>query len=337
MSLQCGFFDSTELVETPGGYPRGNKAKDAAFFARYFASFVGSGVFFTPAACFSVTPGSGMNLSVQPGTAFLKGYLCYDDSPATLSLSADTADHVYWILLRLNLTDGAITLTSVSDPTAGTLPSRSDTLFDLVLAKVSVPAGSVSVTAAMITDCRGDPALCGYVRSLVDAIGSLVDYATVAGTLAGILPLSAGGTGASDAPSARQQLGLGDAALKTVDTPLGVPTLNAAGKLRAEQASAAIVSVSASRALTLTDAGCFLWINRVSDTVLTLPSAASAAFPVGTEMEICQYGVGSVTVTPAAGVTLNGASASVTLSRSFGTAVLKKLDTNVWLAGGSLA
>ena len=45
MAFQSGLFDSTEVEIMPGGMVVGNKAQNAAFFAKYFSSFIGDGVF----------------------------------------------------------------------------------------------------------------------------------------------------------------------------------------------------------------------------------------------------------------------------------------------------
>ncbi len=37
MSLKCGLFDSTEIVEEVGGYPRGDKAQGCSIFCTVFS------------------------------------------------------------------------------------------------------------------------------------------------------------------------------------------------------------------------------------------------------------------------------------------------------------
>ena len=60
MAMRSGLFDSTETVEMVGGFPRGDKAETADFFAAYFASFVGNGIYLNPPTCFQVLPQSGL-------------------------------------------------------------------------------------------------------------------------------------------------------------------------------------------------------------------------------------------------------------------------------------
>ena len=60
MSLRCGLFDSTEIVQTVDGYPQGNKAETADFFAHALAGLSGNGIPPTPADAFKVTANGSM-------------------------------------------------------------------------------------------------------------------------------------------------------------------------------------------------------------------------------------------------------------------------------------
>lgn len=329
MSLQCGLFDSTEITETEQGYPRGNKAQNAAFFARYFASFVGSGVYRNPSTSFQVLTTSGMTVEVRPGSAFLCGYFCFDDETETHTFQTDVSGHEYDAVLRLNADLGTITLEWITDPASGTIPVRSGGIYDLLLARISVPTGATSLSASMITDCRADPAVCGFVSSLVDGIGSVVDFAQTAEQLTETLPLGKGGTGAETAADARQNLGLGSAAILSAGTANGAATLDSYGKLTASQKSSGITLVNTSRNLTVSDAGRMLMVNTPSDITLTLP--ASQAFPSGAEIGICRYGSGNVTIAPG-GVLINGSSSSFSIISRYACFTLKHFFTGEWIA-----
>lgn len=183
MAMRSGFFDSTEVVETVGGFPRGNKAETADFFAAYFSSFVGNGIYLDPPSAFQVLPESGLTVRIRPGKCFINGYFAFDDEPEDKTFPFDTQPHEYWLVLRLDLADGSIKKVWVSDPAPGELPVRGTVLYDLVVARVSVGAGVTTITDSMISDLRADPFYCGRVKSLVDGIGQTVEYADVAGTL----------------------------------------------------------------------------------------------------------------------------------------------------------
>jgi hypothetical protein len=88
--------------------------------------------------------------------------------------------------------------------------------------------------------------------------------------------------------------------------------------------------------LALADAGDFVTMDNAAASTLTVPDNATVAFPVGTTIEGAQLGVGQVTITPAAGVTVNGAP-GLKLADQYATFGLLKLATDTWLAYGRLS
>lgn len=68
--------------------------------------------------------------------------------------------------------------------------------------------------------------------------------------------------------------------------------------------------------------------------VLTVPTNASVPFAVGTQIPIEQGGAGIVTITPAGGVTVNGATAT---TGQYTVVVLIKQATNTWLAAQGIS
>ena len=112
----------------------------------------------------------------------------------------------------------------------------------------------------------------------------------------------------------------------------GVATLDSNGKVTASQASARIVSVSANTTLTSSHA---VWLLTVTGSrTITIPSTLDA----GTEIEVMNYGTGTVTVTAASGVTLNGTSAgSKTVEKQYTSAVLKAITATAWVIQGAIS
>jgi len=116
----------------------------------------------------------------------------------------------------------------------------------------------------------------------------------------------------------------------------GLASLDANSKLSPEQASARIVSVTTSKTLALTDAGSLQKVEGSSARTITIPTNSSAAFLVGTEIEILRYGSGSVTIESASGVTLRCAETTHMIAKQYGGVSLKKLGANEWLLMGNL-
>lgn len=112
----------------------------------------------------------------------------------------------------------------------------------------------------------------------------------------------------------------------------GVASLDSYGKVNAAQTSARIVSKSAAYTLQSSDAGCLLAVT--GTTTITIPST----LPLGTEIEIMNYGTGTVTVAAASGVTLNGVSAgSKTVAEQYTSAVMKAITATAWVIQGAIS
>lgn len=88
--------------------------------------------------------------------------------------------------------------------------------------------------------------------------------------------------------------------------------------------------------LVLADAPKFVTMTNAAASTLTVPPNSSVAFPVGTLIEGAQLGAGQVTLTPGAGVTING-SPGLKVAAQYGTFGLLKTATDTWLAYGRLA
>ncbi len=85
--------------------------------------------------------------------------------------------------------------------------------------------------------------------------------------------------------------------------------------------------------LALTDAGKFIEMDKGTAVTLTVPTNASVAFPLGTQVIVRQKGAGQVTVTPAGGVTLNNAHGLVT-NGQYSVVALTKVATDTWTVFG---
>ena len=118
--------------------------------------------------------------------------------------------------------------------------------------------------------------------------------------------------------------------------PGGIARLDNNGKVTAAQASSTIIAVSSSKTLALTDAGTFQRCTNSGAITITVPTNASVAFPIGTEIEIYQGGSGTVSFSAASGVTLQCVSSTLSIADQYTSAALKKLDTNVWALQGNV-
>lgn len=87
--------------------------------------------------------------------------------------------------------------------------------------------------------------------------------------------------------------------------------------------------------LALSDAGKVVEMNVGSANDLTVPANGTVAFPIGTVLEVYQYGAGQTTIVPAGGVTIHSPS-GLKIAAQYGSASLRKIATDEWTAEGRL-
>lgn len=87
--------------------------------------------------------------------------------------------------------------------------------------------------------------------------------------------------------------------------------------------------------LVLGDAGRMVTLSNAAAITLTIPTAAAVAFPVGTRIDILQYGAGQVTV--GGSVTIRSVGGKLKLSGQYSGATLWKRATNEWALIGDIA
>lgn len=186
-----GMFDSTRVVETVDGFPRGDKAVDAAFFAQMLQCFYTDGVVRPGDGGLRVFPGDGLALRICAGCGWIRGHMAWLQEDVSVPVEAG---YTYGVFLRLHRTDGRFTLEVTEDKTEVT---RTEQLWDLLLGEVSVPASAAALSADMITDRRTDSTVCGAVNSPVDSLQAVAfasDSGAVGGTPAAELVRRSGGT-----------------------------------------------------------------------------------------------------------------------------------------------
>ncbi|WP_317311323.1 hypothetical protein [Clostridium thermobutyricum] len=166
---QSSFFNAEKTAN--GTYDRTYNAED---WAAYFATFVGNGVSCTPTTNLQVESSSGMNVIVNSGVAFIKGYRYENTTPLTVQINQanSTYDRITSIILELNLNTRNIICTTL-DGTAEPNPqppslTRTDSIYQLQLATVYVSAGATNCGA--ITDTRENKEVCGFLELLAPTI-----------------------------------------------------------------------------------------------------------------------------------------------------------------------
>jgi len=86
----------------------------------------------------------------------------------------------------------------------------------------------------------------------------------------------------------------------------------------------------------LTDVGKLISFTSGTAVAFTIPANATVAFSVGDQINIYQAGTATVTITPAATVTVRSSGAKLKTSDQYSVATCIKIDTNEWIALGNL-
>lgn len=93
---------------------------------------------------------------------------------------------------------------------------------------------------------------------------------------------------------------------------------------------------TASYTLVITDRSKLVEMNVAGANNLTVPTNASVAFPVGTQILLAQYGAGQTTVVASGGVTIRSDGGKLKLNAQYAPATLLKIGTNEWYLWGDL-
>ncbi len=144
--------------------------------ARHLAAYFTNGIFNN--SCQVLGENNDMSISINIGSANINGYR-YDNDTIKI-LNIENADGILSrvdnIVIRLDLTNRMITSQVIKgsfseNPVAPPLV-RTATVFDLRIAKISIPAGTTTITQDLITDTRFITSDCGNVVGAVQQINT---------------------------------------------------------------------------------------------------------------------------------------------------------------------
>ena len=179
MAQRSGFFHSV-IVE---GQP--DRPYSEEHFAKYFAAFIGDGVFAHNLNELKVVPSIvNMSVVVGSGRAFAKGYWYESDTEETFSFDSNSSSaNPRWdaIAITFDFENRATTMSVIKGINASSYEAgkkniydnviRNDDAFQLILAIIEIPANATTygITTADIYDVRAEE-YCGWVTGLVDQI-----------------------------------------------------------------------------------------------------------------------------------------------------------------------
>lgn len=113
-----------------------------------------------------------MTLTVKAGRANINGAFYWQKDDETITLEKNSATKSYNIILRLNDNDAYRNITLVaSDANNGI--TRGDSIYDLVIATVTVTGNASEIKGSDITDTRLDSTRCGAVTNAIKSVETL--------------------------------------------------------------------------------------------------------------------------------------------------------------------
>jgi hypothetical protein len=278
----------------------------------------------------SVIIASGWCAIVGTTQANMGTYVGYNDAATVVAITTAnptnpridlicaTVNDAYYTGSTNNVVFQVIAGTPAGTPVAPSLPANS-----ISLATVDVAAGALSIVTGNITDTRV------LVTTNIPETGDI--SAVTAGT-----GLSGGGTSGSVTLAINTAV---TADLTTAQTltnkTLTSPTINAPFINLAINAQTGTTYTTV-----LGDNGDLITLSNASAIALTIPPNSSVAYPVGAQLNFVQFGVGQVTFTQGAGVTIvsTGATASAPTTRArYSSATAIQTSTDTWLIAGDIS
>ena len=179
MAQHSGFFNSV-IVE---GQP--DRPYSEEHFAKYFAAFIGDGVFAHNLNELKVVPSIvNMSVVVGSGRAFAKGYWYESDTEETFSFDSNSSSaNPRWdaIAITFDFENRVTTMSVIKGINASSYEAgkkniydnviRNNDAFQLIIAIIKIPANATTygITTADIYDVRAEE-YCGWVTGLVDQI-----------------------------------------------------------------------------------------------------------------------------------------------------------------------
>jgi len=170
--LSCGFFNSKD----------GDRLYNADDINTFFEGLIpANGVF---EGGFYVTAGDGMSVNVGLGKAMVNSCWIKNKSIENIILS-DSHPLLYRvdsIVLRWSRQDRNVTLIlKEGEPASSTdaVPAdliRSESLWEICLAYITVTPKLASITVGNITDCRYDTEKCGIITGLIEQVDTTTLY-----------------------------------------------------------------------------------------------------------------------------------------------------------------
>lgn len=157
--------DLTDELGFPFDSVNGDRGMSAGSWRTMLSGFFTNGIFKTDD--FQVTV-NGMNALVSEGNAFINGaFFPSAEKTLTIESASGSYDRYDSIVIEFNSADRKVSLKVVKggSDSKWITPSRTSSIYQLVIAVINVKKGSTSLSQSNVSDTRNDHNYCGYVTS----------------------------------------------------------------------------------------------------------------------------------------------------------------------------
>lgn len=173
MAVTYGFYNSVN----------GDRKYNAEQMAQIFDGIINDGVFSSVGTAFTVSPSSGMVISVGAGRAWFNHTWTYNDAAITLTVStapAGTLSRIDAVVIEVDTNNRVNTIkivagTQAASPVRPTLVNTGG-VYQYALAYITVAAGTTAITSTMIASVVGTDT--PFVTGPLETVGvtALYDY-----------------------------------------------------------------------------------------------------------------------------------------------------------------
>lgn len=187
-NYKFGPFNSAEYRDVDG-WRQGDRAVDADFLAQIFKSMYRSGINPDIEDCLKIIPDSGLKIKRSAGQAAADGRYLLCDESEIFELSAGGT---YYHRFRMDLSERKFIEEIIDSSDLEII--RDGNIYDLITAKLTIPAGARQITADMIQDLRYSDEMCGVikVRSSVDITDRIITTDDIIPSGTTVIPTSDG-------------------------------------------------------------------------------------------------------------------------------------------------
>lgn len=157
--------DLTDELGFPFDSINGDRGMSAGSWRTMLSGFFTNGIFKTDD--FQVTV-NGMNALVSEGNAFINGaFFPSAEKTLTIESASGSYDRYDSIVIEFNSADRKVSLKVLKggSDSRWITPSRTSSVYQLVIAVIHVKKGSTSLSQSNVSDTRADTWYCGYVTS----------------------------------------------------------------------------------------------------------------------------------------------------------------------------